>query len=350
MRGDTKVKRQVVFIAVGLLIAAVALAGCGGQGPTGQGGNAPAGQGQATGSVVIKYAVVGPDEHPYTIMATKFKELVEAKTNGQVQVTIFPNAQLGSEREMAEGVRMGTIQMTTVTTDGTLPAWVPELQIFSLPYLFRDRDHAYKVMDGDIGKELGDKLLAQGLRSLGFCELGWRHFTNNVRPILKPEDAQGLKIRVQEAKVWFGLVKALGATPTPIPFGELYTALQQRTVDGEENPVATIRSMKFYEVQKYLTLDGHTYSPGSVLINSKFYDGLSPDIQKAIQDSATEAILYQRQVIAQKETEDLQFLKDKGMEVAEPDRNAFVEVTKNVPQEVADMVPLELVDRVRNTK
>jgi tripartite ATP-independent transporter DctP family solute receptor len=347
------VKRQLILLVVGFLIAALLLAGCSSQAPAPQGGNSQQsqqGQGTAQGAIQIKYAVVGPDDHPYTIMAKKFKELVEDKTNGQVQVTIFPNAQLGSEREMAEGVRMGTIQMTTVTSDGTLPAWTPELQVFSIPYLFRDRDHAYKVLDGNVGKELGDKLLAQGLRSLGFCELGWRHFTNNVRPIAKPEDAKGLKIRVQEAKVWFSLVKALGATPTPIPFGELYTALQQRTVDGQENPVATIRSMKFYEVQKYLTLDGHTYSAGSVLINPKFYDSLSPDIQKAIQDSATEAISYQREVIAQKEAEDLQFLKDKGMEVTEPDRNAFVEATKNVPEEVKDMVPLELVEQVRNTK
>lgn len=346
-------KRQLILLVVGFLIAALLLAGCSSQAPAPQGGSSQQsqqGQGPAKGAIQIKYAVVGPDDHPYTIMAKKFKELVEAKTNGQVQVTIFPNAQLGSEREMAEGVRMGTIQMTTVTSDGTLPAWVPELQVLSIPYLFRDRDHAYKVLDGDVGKELGNKLLAQGLRSLGFCELGWRHFTNNVRPIAKPEDAKGLKIRVQEAKIWFSLVQALGATPTPIPFGDLYTALQQRTVDGQENPVATIRSMKFYEVQKFLTLDGHTYSAGSVLINPKFYDGLSPEIQKAIEDSAAEAISYQRQVIAQKETEDLQFLKDKGMQVTEPDRNAFAEATKNIPEQVKDMVPLALVEKVRNTK
>ena len=219
-----------------------------------------------------------------------------------------------------------------------------------MPYLFRDRDHVYKALDGEIGKELGDKLLAQGLRSLGFCELGWRHFTNNVRPASKPEDLKDLKIRVQEAKVWFGLVEALGATPTPIPFGELYTALQQRTVDGQENPVGSIRSMKFYEVQKYLTLDGHTYAPGSVLINPKFFDDLSPELQQVVEEAAKEAIASQREIIAKQEAEDLQYLKDNGMEVIEADRDAFVEATKDVPEAVSDQVPLDLVERVRNFK
>ncbi|NLG86826.1 MAG: DctP family TRAP transporter solute-binding subunit [Firmicutes bacterium] len=338
-------KKHIFTLVACLLVTMFVLTGC--AGPAEHNGNSDV---PAKDVVEIKYAVVGSDTHQYTIMANEFKKAVEAKSDGKIKVSIFPNAQLGSEREMAEGVRMGTIQMTTVTSDGSLPAWVPELQIFSLPYLFRDRDHVYKALDGEIGKELGDKLLAQGFRSLGFCELGWRHFTNNVRPASKPEDLKGLKIRVQEAKVWFALVEALGATPTPIPFGELYTALQQRTVDGQENPVGSIRSMKFYEVQKYLTLDGHTYAPGSVLINPKFFDSLSPELQQVVEEAAKEAIAAQREIIAKQEEEDLQYLKDNGMEVIEADREAFAEATKDVPETVSDQVPLELVERVRNFK
>ncbi|MGI6128936.1 MAG: DctP family TRAP transporter solute-binding subunit [bacterium] len=342
-------KRNILALLGVFLVLALVVTGCGG---SSQPPEQPQAGDDADASkkdvVEIKYAVVGTDTHQYTIMANEFKKAVESKSDGQIKVTIFPNAQLGSEREMAEGVRMGTIQMTTVTTDGTLPGWVPELQIFSLPYVFRDRDHVYKVLDGEIGEELGDLLLDQGFRSLGFCELGWRHFTNNVRPASRPEDLKGLKIRVQEAKVWFGLVEALGATPTPIPFGELYTALQQRTIDGQENPVGSIRSMKFHEVQKYLTLDGHTYAPGSVLINPKFFDDLAPELQQIIVEAADEAIDAQRKIVVAQEDEDLKYLEDNGMEVTEADYDAFVEATKDVPKDMADQVPLELVERVRN--
>lgn len=339
-------KKSVFITIIGLLVIALTLTGCGG----GEQKDQTKGTSSADGAIEIKCASVGSDTHPYTIMAETFKEIVEKKTDGKITVSVFPNAQLGSEREAAEGVRMGTIQMTTVTADGTLPAWVPELQIFSIPYLFRDRDHTYTVLDGEVGEELGELLYNQGFKSLGFCELGWRHFTNNVRPASKPEDLKDLKLRVQEAKIWFELVEALGATPTPIPFGELYTALQQRTVDGQENPVASIRSMKFYEVQKYLTLDGHTYAPGAVIMNPDFFDSLDPDLQQAVEESAKEAIEKQREIIANQEAEDLEYLKEQGMEVIEADRDAFVKVTEDIPEKVQDQVPLSLVEKVKSVQ
>lgn len=298
----------------------------------------------------IRYGTVGPAEHQYTIAATKFKELVEDKSDGRIEVTIYPDAQLGGERAMAESVNSGTLQMTTVTTDGTLPAWVPEAQIFTIPYLFKNRAHVYAVMDGKIGDRLEEKFAEKGFKHLGFVELGWRHFTNNKRPVNKPEDMKDLSLRVQESKVWFTLVEALGASPQPLPFDDLYTSLQQGVVDGQENPPATIRSMKFYEVQDYLTLDAHTYAPGSVIMNPNFYNNLPEDLQEIVDQSVEEMISYQRHIIEKKENEDVEFLATEGgMEVSHPDRSEFMEATKDVPEdeEVKELVPLEWVEDVR---
>lgn len=303
-------------------------------------------------TVEIKYATVGPDEHQYTIAAAKFKEIIEAKTDGRIKVTLFPNAQLGGEREMAEGVKMGTIQMTTVTSDGALPAWVPETQIFSIPYLFRDREHVYKALDGALAEALNPKFEKKGFKHLGFVELGFRHFTNNKTEIQSVADMKDLKIRVQEAPIWFALIEALKGTATPIPFNELYTALQQGVVDGQENPLATIRSMKFYEVQKYLTLDAHTYAPGSVLMNKDFFDSLSAEDQKLIQEAVDEMKVYQRNLIASQDEDNITFLKEQGMIITEPDRQSFVDATKGLPnlEKVKEIVNPELVELVKGVQ
>lgn len=341
--------RKIRVIA--LLLAMILLFGtsCASQ-PPAQPDNAGGGSEQKP--VEIKYATVGPDEHQYTIAAIKFKEIIEAKSDGRIKVTLFPNAQLGGEREMAEGVKMGTIEMTTVTSDGALPAWVPDTQVFSIPYLFRDREHVYKALDGVLANELNPKFEAQGFKHLGFVELGFRHFTNNKREINSAADMKDLKIRVQEAPIWFALIKALNGTATPIPFNELYTALQQGVVDGQENPLGTIRSMKFYEVQKHLALDAHTYAPGSVIMNKAFFDKLSPEDQKLVQDAVDEMKAYQRNLIAGKDEENLKFLKEQGMIVTEPDRQSFMDATKDIPslEEVKKLVRPELVEMVRNVQ
>lgn len=300
--------------------------------------------------LTIKFAHAGSPTHPYSVGIQKLTPILEKNSDGAIKLQVFCCAQLGSERELAEGTRLGTINMTSVAGEGALPAWVPELQVFGLPFLIRNREHAYKVLDGPIGKELEAKLDAQGLHVLGWWELGFRNMTTKNKPIHTPEDLKGLKMRVQEAKVWLGLMRSLGAIPTPIPFGELYNALQQGVVDGQENPIVTIVAMKYYEIQKQVGLTEHTYTALPVLANKKWWDGLTPAQREVIAESVKQSVAEQRKTVAAQVDEGVAFLKGQGVSITEVDKAKFMEVTKEVPNLIADQVPPELVRRIRDTK
>ena len=300
--------------------------------------------------LTIKFAHAGSATHPYSVGINVLTPILEKKSGGAVKLQVFCCAQLGSERELAEGVRLGTINMTSVAAEGALPAWVPELQAFGLPFIIRDREHIYKVLDGPVGKELESKLNAQGFVVLGWWELGFRNMTSKDRPIRTPEDLKGLKMRVQEAKVWLGLMRALGAIPTPIPFGELYNALQQGVVDGQENPIVTITSMKFYEVQKQVGLTEHTYTALPVLASKKWWDTLKPGQREVIAASVKESVPLQRKAVGGQVDEGIAFLKTQGVTINAVDKARFMEATKDVPKLTADQVPLEFVQRIRDTK
>lgn len=302
----------------------------------------------ALAAVEFKFAHSGSLEHQYQIGAEQFRKLVEEKSKGELKVNIFPQAQLGSEREEAEGVRMGTIEMTSIAAGGALPAFVPEMQIFGVPYLFKTRAQVYSVLDGAVGEELNGYMKSKGFVNLAFWEVGFRNFTNNIRPIAAPADMKDMKIRVQESKIWMEFIKRLGAIPTPIPFSELYSALQQKVVDGEENPVATIYSMKYYEVQKYVTLDRHTYEAAVVLANPKWFESLSEAHRKIILDSAKEAAQYQRKVLEDKENDQLKVIREAKVEILEnPNIDAFVEATKDLHKVLGGAVPDSLVEKIK---
>ena len=179
---------------------------------------------------------------------------------------LFPAAQLGSERDMVEGLQLGSLEMT-LTSTGPLGNFVPQVKLFNLPFLFKDSKSCYGVLDGEIGTQIADRFPKVGIRSLGWFENGFRNITNSKIAIEKPEDAKGIKIRVMEDDVFILTMKALGASPLPMAFGELYTALEQKTVDAQENPLAVIHSSRFFEVQKYLAMTGHFYSPAMLLIS-----------------------------------------------------------------------------------
>jgi tripartite ATP-independent transporter DctP family solute receptor len=304
--------------------------------------------GTAFAAVEFKFAHSGSLEHQYQIGAEQFKKLVEEKSGGEMKVTIFPQAQLGGERDLAEGVRMGTIEMSSVAA-GNMAGFVPELQVFGVPFLFQTREQVYAVLDGPVGKDLADIMLGKGFVNLSIWEVGFRNISNNTRPVKTPDDMKGLKIRVQESKIWIEFMKRLGAIATPIPFGELYTALQQKVVDGQENPVATIYSMKFYEVQKYLSLTGHTYEPALVVANPKWFNGLAPKHQAILKEAAMEAAAFQRQKLADLDRERFDVIRKAGVEVEEnPDKAAFAKATEDLHKVLSDSVPEALVQKIKD--
>lgn len=306
-------------------------------------------EGSTAGKIQIKLGCVGNEQHQSTIASQLFKKYLE-ESSDDFEVSVYPNAQLGGEREMAEGTKLGTIQMTVVTSDGTLPAWVPEIQILSIPYLFESQEKAYKALDGIISEKLNPKFEEAGFKHLAFGELGFRHFSNSKKEIKTVEDMKGLSFRVQEAPVWFALMDSLNASAVPVSFNELYTALQQGMVDGQENPIATVATQKFYEVQKYLSLDGHTYAAVSMVMNKDFFDKLNPEQQKLVQEAANKAAKEQRKVVSEHEEEYLEDLKNNGMIISEVDKNSFVEATKNIytNPEVAQLVSPDFVEEVRD--
>lgn len=270
--------------------------------------------------IEIKFGHVDPPD-VYTskkgAAGAAFKNLVEAETAGGVEVKVFPAGQLGGERELIEATKLGTIQMCMVSA--AIAGYYKEAQVLDIPYLFASAPIAWKVMDGWFGKEMAEDCLKKtGMRVLAYGETGFRNFTNSVRPIKSPADMKGLKIRVMESPVYITMVKALGAAPTPIAWPETYTALQQKVVDGQENPVSVILSVKFFEVQKYLTLDGHSYGVDFILINDKFFQSLPKETQQILKTSAINAGMIGRAIQQLNSALGVSQLKEKGMEVYSP--------------------------------
>lgn len=271
--------------------------------------------------IVIKFGHVLAPDHPYNLGAEKFKEILEDNAPQPVEVEIYHSAELGSERELTEGLQLGTVDIAIAP--GTISSFEPKMGVFDLPYIFRDKEHAYQVLDGEIGEELAEDLPEKDLRLLSYWENGFRHLTNSSQPIEKPEDLKGAKIRVPENNIYVEAFKSWGANVTTMAFGELYTALQQKTIDAQENPLALIATNKFYETQEYLSLSGHFYGPAHVLIAENTWGNLSEEMQKAVQNAADEARDYERKLLSDMDDDYLQELKDEGMQVNEVDKEAF---------------------------
>lgn len=343
-------KRKFFLAAVMMLSLSLVLAGCGGGGQNANTANENAGNDESAASqepITIRLAHTGSESHQYHIGATLFKEKLESLSNNTMQVEIFHNATLGSEKDAIEGVMNGTIDMTVLAADSSLSNVVPEMNVFGIPFLFEDKEHVYAVLDGEIGQSLLQKVDEKGMKGLGYWEIGFRNMTTANKPIEKPEDVAGLKMRVQPAPVWEAFMKALGANPTTVNFNELYSALEQGVVDGQENPVATILSMKFYEVQKQLALTQHTYSPAAVLMSNKLYDSLTDEQKQWVAEAVQYATVEQRKVLAEQEAKGLDELRSYGVNITEPDRAAFAEKTKNVADVVADKVPASLIEQIK---
>lgn len=281
----------------------------------------------------------------------RFADLVAERTDGKVEIQIFPASQLGTEQEILEGVQLGTIDMFEGSA-GSAGRFLPALEAFAHPFLWRDLDHMLTVARGEIGEELSQGMVdEQGMRIL---DMGWlfgqRHLTTASTPVETPEDMQGLKIRVQPTTIYLEMIKAMGGNPTPIDWKEVYLSLQTGVVDGQENPVGVIYSAKLFEVQDYLMLTGHITQNQVVLINEGVWQGLSPEQREIIQNAAIEAGDYQNELIEQGAQEDLENLKQAGMTVIEPDIEAFREATSDIYKQFEDQWGKGLFERMRDAQ
>lgn len=252
-------------------------------------------------------------------MAERLKE----KSDGTVLIDIYPNQQLGSERECLELLQIGSLGMTKVST-AVLENFVPSLKVFGLPFLFRDSEHRFKVLEGEIGERLLDASLGQRLKGLTYYDSGTRNFYGKI-PLETPEDLKGLKIRVQESITAMNLVKSFGGSPTPIAWGELYTALQQGIVDGAENNLPSFYLSRHYEVCKYLVMDEHTAIPDELLVSTLVWNKLSVKEQKWLKEAAMESSEYQKGIWSKSELNALEEIKKAGVKVITPDKDLFRE-------------------------
>jgi len=271
--------------------------------------------------LTLKFAHVLAPTHPYQLGAEKFKAILEATAPSPVNVEIFHSAQLGSERELTEGMQLGTIDIAIVP--GSIALFEPKMGVFDLPYIFTDREHARRVLDGEIGRATAANLPNNDLRLLAYWENGFRHVTNSQRPIVTPDDLRGLRIRVPENRFYEANFTAFGANTVTMAFGELYMALSQGTIDAQENPLAIIATNRFYEVQDFVSLTSHVYGPAHVLISEHTWNRLSPDMQQAIMNAALEAKVYQRRMLEEAEAEFISQIEASGTVINEVDQEAF---------------------------
>lgn len=279
-----------------------------------------------------------------------FAKEVEKRTNGRYKIQTFYSGSLGGERESIEAVQLGT-QELTLTSTGPVPNFVPEARILDIPFLFRDKAHARAVLDGPIGQDMLTKFEAKGFKALAWAENGVRHMTNSKRAVNSPEDLKGLKMRTMENPVHVTAYKGLGIVTTPMAFPEVFTALQQGTVDGQENPLSVIMAAKFDQVQKHLSLTGHVYSPAIFLMTKAAYDKLSAADKQAFLEAAKEAAKANRARVDEDDAKGVAELRSKGMSVVENvDKSKFVAQLTPINAEFEKQFGKANIDKIRNVK
>lgn len=290
------------------------------------------------------------DGSHFDIAAERFAELVDKKTAGKLKVRVFPGGQLGQETEVIQNVQSGTIEFTIIGHD-PLAQYAPVTTLLSQPYLFKDHDQAFRVLEGRVGKEIEAALLQKQLRVLGWGDNGARVYTNSRGPIEKPEDLRGLKIRSPQSPVNLAVTKALGGIPLAMPYGEVYTALQQKTIDGQENAVINIYPAKLQEVQKFMSMTNHLLSFVVLIANERFYNALPADQKRAVQEAANEAMVFQRQQVDKVTKDYIEKMKAEGVQVNTPNLEPFRAATRPLHDEfIGKSFSRELYDLVLNTK
>lgn len=271
---------------------------------------------QAATALKIGWTTTDSEKDPYAMGARAFKEAVERISNGEITVQMYPNRQLGDERQMLEGMRFGTVD-GGIITNAVIAQIEPAFQLNDLPFLFTKEEQAHRVLDGKHGNELAKRLQARNIVLLGFMDSGFRNMVNNARPIVEPSDVQGIKFRVMQNPIYIDMFNALGGSAVPMAWGETFTAVQQGTIDGLEMPLAVALGSKFDEVTKYLSLTNHTYSALGFVMSKRTLDKLKPEQREAVIAAAKEAIASQRTQAVSETRSVLAELERKGMQVNE---------------------------------
>jgi len=334
-------KLLLVFIALTLILAA-----CGR--PESNGGSSSTSGKEGDESYTIRISYLVPEEQSSHIAAETLKEKLESESDGRLKVELYPNGQLyASDREAIEAVQLGNIEMT-IPAVAPLASFNEKFMVFDLPFLFNNNEAAYKALDGELGQQLLDDLENNDLKGLVFGENGFRHMSNNNGPVESPSDLEGLKLRTLENPLHTDTFKAFGANASPFAFGELYTALQQKTYDAMECPISLYYTNKFYEVQDYLTLTGHVYAATILLMNNNFYNELPEDLQALVMEASEEYRTEQRKLAQEQDVEFLTKLEESGMKVndlTEEQRNAFREAAKSVYDQYVPQIGEDLVNK-----
>lgn len=298
----------------------------------------------------LKISTTLPADNPSVEALQHFANKVKEETKGELDVKVFNSSQLGGNRDGLEGLLLGTLEMVMVTA-GPLAQFVPQAEIVSLPYMFQSTEHLHAALDGKPGEMIAEKLEAKGFVPLFWLDGGSRSIMNNKKPIYKPEDLSGLKIRVQPSNVTIAMGNAMGAIATPMEQGEVYGALEQGVLDGWENSPTTLHSLKLYEVTKYFSETNHLMAPDVLLMSKKVYSKLTTEEKKIVKDAAKDAQEFQRKLWVEKESDIIQDLKEKGVVFNKVDSvDPFVERTKHLWEEFNKKNGSELIEEVQKIK
>lgn len=335
-------KFSLIFMVLVLILTAAA--GCGGSSDS---KSAPAATGPKT--FQLGHILSDKPDDPYQILAVNFSNNVKEMSKGSLKVDVVPNAQLGGERDMIEGMQLGTIQMALLT-NVNVGSFRPKFMVFDLPFIFPDAATAHKVLDGATGRKVLDSFDEIGVKGLAWGEGGFRHMINKVRPIKEPGDVKGLKFRSLENPLYIDTYKSLGTNPTPMAWTETFTGMQQGTIDGLDIPISVIYSNRFYEVAKYLSLTNHFYSPLMLTVSKKVWDKLTPEEQKILMDAAKKAGDDERKFVQQSEKKFIDEMTAKGMNInSDVKYPAFQEAVKPLYEKYKEKVGADLLNEVLNS-
>ena len=300
------------------------------------------------GKIVLKLADVVSTSDPQHLAHEYFAEQIAEKTNGLVEVNVFPNSQLGGTKETIEGLKLSTVQITK-TPNANFTSFVPETKILDLPYLFKDREHARRALDGELGQLLKDAAEAKDYKILWFYTPRVRSIYTSVKPINTPQDMAGIKIRVMDSPIMIDTINTMGGNAVPLAFGEVYSALEQKVVDGAENSIISYSAMKHSEVSKYFSETSHFLSPEMVVMHKSYYDALPDEVKQAIEELAPQIVAYEDKIYEEQESKVKEELIAQGSIFNEVDLTAFAEMMKPLYEKYANEVGgMELINKIIN--